>query len=208
MPKVKLYNIEGKVVGEHELDAKVFGASVNPSVVHEVAVSIQANARRPWAHTKTRGNVSGGGKKPWKQKGTGRARQGSIRSPQWVGGGIVFGPLNERNYTKKINRKLKSAALAMVLSDKVASEKLVLVDAFSSKGKTKESVTALSKLPVNGKISLVTTGSDPMLVRSLRNVEKVNVTNLSSLNLFDVLDAQFVVMTADAAATLGKGKQA
>lgn len=207
MPKANLYNIEGKVIGERELDAKVFGATVNPSVVHEVVLSLQSNARRPWAHTKTRGNVSGGGRKPWKQKGTGRARQGSIRSPQWIGGGITFGPLSERNYTKKINRKMKNSALNMVLSDKFASEKLVLLEAFPSKGKTKESMASLAKLPVNGKVSVVTAGSDPMLVRSLRNVQEINVTNLSSLNIFDIIDAQFVIMTADAVEKLSKKKE-
>ena len=107
MVKVKLFNTEGKEVGEKKLRDDVFGVTVNPAFVHEIMVGIKANARKPWAHTKERGEVRGGGKKPWRQKGTGRARHGSIRSPLWKGGGVTFGPRNERNFDKKINRKAK-----------------------------------------------------------------------------------------------------
>jgi len=121
MPSVKVYNQEGKATGELELNAKHFGVKPDQALVHAVVVAQQANARRPIAHTKNRGEVAGGGKKPWKQKGTGRARQGSIRSPQWKGGGVVFGPRNIRNFSVKVNRKVKQKALFMALTDKAES---------------------------------------------------------------------------------------
>jgi large subunit ribosomal protein L4 len=205
MPKVKLYNIEGKSVGEKDLKAEVFGVKVNPSVVHEVMVGIMSTGRQPLAHTKTKGEVRGGGKKPWKQKGTGRARQGSTRSPQWVGGGIVFGPRSERDYGKKINTKLKRKALCMALSDKVADEKLVLVESLEAKnGKTKEISTVLSKLPAKGKLMLIAAGKDEKLSRSTRNLGNVNLVNVGSVSLVDVLKAHYVVTTPDATDKLEK----
>ncbi len=205
MPKVKLYNVEGKAVGEKDLSASIFGVKVNPNVVHEVMVGLMANARQPLAHTKTKGEVSGGGKKPWKQKGTGRARQGSTRSPQWVGGGIVFGPRSERDYSKKINAKMKRKVLCMVLSDKVASDKLVLVEQLDAKnGKTKEVTSMLGKLPVNGKLMLIGAGKNEMLARSTRNLKKVNLVNVGSVNINDILRAEYVVTTPEAADKLEK----
>jgi large subunit ribosomal protein L4 len=205
MPKVKLYNVEGKAVGEQDLNAAVFGVKVNPNLVHEVMVGLMANARQPLAHTKTKGEVSGGGKKPWKQKGTGRARQGSTRNPQWVGGGIVFGPRSERDYSKKINAKTKRKALCMVLSDKVASEKFVLVEALDAKnGKTKEINSVLGKLPATGKLMLIGAGKNEMLSRSVKNLKKVNLVNVGSVNINDILKADFVVTTPDATEKLEK----
>jgi large subunit ribosomal protein L4 len=206
MPKLKVYNVQGNVVGEHEL-TKAFAVKVNPALVHEVVTAINANARSPWAHTKTKGEVSGSGKKPWKQKGTGRARQGSHRSPQWVGGGIVFGPRSERDYSQKINRKTKALVLQMTLSDKVANDKMVLLDEFvSAKGKTKESVAAIKKLPAAGRVAVVTEGSDALLLRSLRNVPDVHITNLNSLSIMDVMGADVVIMTVAAAKKLDAKK--
>jgi large subunit ribosomal protein L4 len=200
MPKVKLYDIEGKVVGEKSLDASVFGVKVNPNVVHEVMVGIQANARGSYAHTKTKGEVSGGGKKPWKQKGTGRARQGSTRSPQWIGGGIVFGPRAERNYAKKINAKTKKRAFTMALSDKVANDKLILVEKlFAKDGKTKNAVAALAKLPIKGRVTLVNTSKDDLYTRSIRNLKTVRLYGTGNVSLVDVLRAEYLVLTADAA---------
>ncbi len=205
MPKVKLYNVEGKAVGEKELKAEIFGVAVNPNVVHEVMVGLMANARQSLAHTKTKGEVRGGGKKPWKQKGTGRARQGSTRNPHWVGGGVAFGPRAERDYTKKINAKTKRKALCMVLSDKVASDKLVLVEALDAKnGKTKEINAVLGKLPVKGKLMLVAPGKNEMLARSTRNLRSVNLVNVGSLNINDVIRAEYVVTTPDATDKLEK----
>ncbi len=199
MPKVKLYNVEGKAVGEKELRADVFGVAANQSVIHEVMVGIAASARQPLAHTKTRGDVRGGGKKPWKQKGTGRARSGSSRSPVWVGGGITFGPRSERDYTKKINRKLKRQALAMTLSDKVANDRLVLVEAFSAKnGKTKEVATVIGKLPVKGKLAVISAGKDEMLSRATYNLPNVHLVGAGTLSIMDVLKSDYVVTTPEA----------
>ncbi len=126
--KVKLYNWQGKVSGDELLDSKIFGIEPKPGVIHQVVIAQQKNSRDVIAHTKGRSDVRGGGKKPWKQKGTGQARHGSIRSPLWAGGGITFGPTSSRNFGIKINKKLKKQALAMALSDKVANEKLILVE--------------------------------------------------------------------------------
>jgi len=201
MPKVNLYNVEGKVVGEKNLKADVFGVKVDNNLVHEVVTGLRASARGHWAHTKTRGEVRGGGKKPWKQKGTGRARHGSSRSPIWVGGGITFGPRGERDYTVKINRKAKKLAFLMSLSDKAANDKLILVEALTSaKGKTKELTVLLGKLPAKGKLVLVTVGRDVMLSRSVRNLPSVNLLGAGSVGLLDVLRSDYLVMTPEAAA--------
>jgi large subunit ribosomal protein L4 len=200
MPKVKLYNSEGGVIGEKSLKDDVFGVAVKPALVHEVVVGLQAGARQPLAHTKTRGEVRGGGRKPWKQKGTGRARHGSTRSPIWVGGGITFGPRKERDYSKKINRKAKKQALLMSLSDKVANDRLVLVESLAPKqGKTKETVALLGKLPAKGKLVLVTSSRDEMLARSTRNLGAVRLLGVSAVGLMDVLNADYLVMTPAAA---------
>ena len=196
MPKVNIYNRDGAVVGSRELSAVVFGAKVNPTVVHEVFVGIMASRRHPYAHTKTRGDVSGGGKKPWKQKGTGRARQGSTRAPQWVHGGIVFGPRSNRNYDKKINTKQKRAAMLMALSDKVAHNHFLIVDDFGVKnGKTKETASMIKALPLTGKVTLVENKATDMLKRSVHNLPSTRLANLNDLNLLDILNSEFVVAT-------------
>jgi large subunit ribosomal protein L4 len=199
MPKVKLYNSEGKQVGDKQLSAEVFGVKVKPALVHEVMVGLMASARKPYAHTQVRGDVTGTGKKPWKQKGTGRARQGSTRAPQWKGGAVIFGPRNDRDYTVKINAKVKKQAVLMALSDKLAGDKLVLIDALSSKGKTRELADVLAKLPVTGKAVAVIPGRDELLARSVRNLKGVNLVTTSSLGLLDLLKAETLVLTADAA---------
>ncbi|MBI4457741.1 50S ribosomal protein L4 [Candidatus Uhrbacteria bacterium] len=202
MPKVKVYNAQGNQTGEKEVSAEVFGVAVKPTLVHEVVVGLRSNARGPWAHTKTKGEVRGGGKKPWKQKGTGRARQGSIRSPQWIGGGIVFGPRNERNYSKKINRKVKRLALVMSLSDKVANDRLMLVESFGVNGKTKEIVSFLGKFPVKGKVVLVMPTREAAVVRAVRNLEQVRVSGAGNLSLLDILAAEAVFATPEAVSQL------
>jgi len=201
MPKVKIYNSDGKVVGDKKLRDDVFGVSIKPEVVHEVVIGIMASARKPLAHTKTRGEVSGGGKKPWKQKGTGRARHGSSRSPIWVGGGITFGPRNIRDYSKKINRKVKQQAMAMTLSDKVADERLVLVESYGvAEGKTKEFIGLMSKLPIGGKkVTVVSKETDGMLRRSTGNVPGITLRNAGDLGLMDVIYAEYLLMTPEAA---------
>lgn len=188
------------MTGQLELNPEHFGVQVKQGVVHGVVVAQAANARRPLGHTKTKGDVSGGGKKPWKQKGTGRARQGSIRSPQWVGGGIVFGPTSERNYAQKVNRKQKRAALFMVLSDKVAREKLLIVDAFNApEPKTKHAAMLFTKLPITKKKALVVIPkSDPSLVRMVRNLQNYEVITVNSLSVKDVLAYPNVIFWKDA----------
>ena len=194
MSKIKVYNMDGKVVSERELAAQPFDVKVNEGLVHLAMEAQMANARGPAAHTKTRGEVRGGGKKPWKQKGTGRARHGSIRSPIWVGGGITFGPRPNRNFSKKINRKTKQAALAMALSDKVRGDKLIGLEAFEVKdGKTKLMAALLKKLPVGRKTLLVLPQSDKMAVRASRNLQQIWTVTASALNLVDVLKADTVV---------------
>jgi large subunit ribosomal protein L4 len=205
MPNIKVYNIEGKVVGERELPAGVFGVKVNPNVIHEVVVANEANAREPWAHTKTKGEVRGGGKKPWRQKGTGRARQGSTRNPQWIGGGVAFGPRSDRDYSKKLNRKTKARAFCMMLSDKAANERLVLVEGLSvPSGKTKQAVGVFGKLPVKGKLAVVVAGGDAMLSRSTRNLKTIRYATVSDVSLMDVIGAEYLVLSTEATDVLVK----
>lgn len=198
MPNANVYNQQGSVTGKLELNEKHFGVKVNPALVHEVVVAQQANARHPISHTKTKGEVSGGGKKPWKQKGTGRARQGSIRSPQWVGGGITFGPRSERNYSVKVNRKARQKALFMALSDKVADEKLLILESFTpSAPKTKFAAELFHKLPVSRRALAVIPKSDATLMRMVRNLPNVKLVTVNSLNLEDVINSPTVVFWKD-----------
>jgi large subunit ribosomal protein L4 len=200
MSKVKVYNLTGEVVGEQELNPSIFNVEVNPVVVQQIAVAQQANARKPWAHTKGRSDVRGGGKKPWKQKGTGRARHGSIRSPLWKGGGVTFGPTSERNYTKKVNKKMKQAALRMVLSDKLAEDRIVLVDSLDlPEVKTKQVTTALEKLPTKGFRSLfVLNRGVKNLSLSSRNIADVETVGAESLNVVDLMKAHTVYLPVQA----------
>lgn len=200
MAKVTLYNLEGKSVGELNLEPSLFEVKPNANLVHEAVVAQQANGRTVLAHTKGRGEVAGTGKKPWKQKGTGRARHGSRRSPIWVGGGITFGPTKDRNFSLKMNRKTRRKALAMVLSDKVASNTFVAVEAFElPEGKTKSLATALKKLPLTGKKTLVVLEPDnKMAVRAARNLPFISTISANSLNVVDLLEHQCVVASKGA----------
>ena len=205
MPNVPVYTQEGKKTGEMELSAARFGVKINPALVHEAMVAQQANRRKAISNTKTRGEVRGGGKKPWKQKGTGRARQGSIRSPQWVGGGITFGPRSNRNFSLKINRKARRKALFMALSDKAATEGLLVLESFTPKAvKTKEMAALLTALPVKRSMLYVVPSSTPSLVRISRNLQRVHVVTANSLNLEDVLQAGTVVFEKNAVAAFEK----
>ena len=147
MIKIPVYNEEGKVIGQEKLDPEIFGLESKPDLIHQTVVSLMANQRHPFAHTKARSEVRGGGKKPWRQKGTGRARAGTIRSPLWKGGGVTFGPDKNRNYSQKINRKIKRQVLLMCLSDKVKEERLYVLDKLEMPEiKTKKFVQILFKL--------------------------------------------------------------
>ena len=205
MPNVSIYNQEGKTTGEMNLSDVYFGVTPKQSVIHQVMVGIMANARQTLAATKTRGEVRGGGKKPWKQKGTGRARQGSIRSPQWVGGGIAFGPRKERNFSQKINRKTKRQALYMVLSDKLATGQLVVLDSLKSEpAKTKTVAATLKNLPVGKTVLLVAPASTPAIVRMVRNMPNVTVVSPNSLGLVDTLNHRTLVFLKDAVESFEK----
>jgi large subunit ribosomal protein L4 len=188
MVKVNIYNQEGRVAGDLELNEKHFGVKVDPALVHQVVIAQEANARHPIAHTKTKGEVRGGGKKPWKQKGTGRARQGSTRNPQWVGGGVAFGPRSDRNFTTKVNRKVKQKALFMALSDKVADQKFVVLDGFTyTEPKTKTAAAMIKTLPISRRALMVLPKSDATLLRMVRNLKNVKLVTVNSLNVADVV---------------------
>lgn len=197
MLKVKVYNSEGQETGEQDLKPEIFGVPVKTSVIQSVIEAILANRRKVIAHTKTRGQVRGGGRKPWRQKGTGRARHGSIRSPLWVGGGVTFGPTNERNYQKKINKKVKRLALLMGLSDKVKNNHLfVLEDIMLNEAKTKKLAQLISTLPVEKKkVLLAVSPNDKLIFTAGRNIQKLQVIAASSLNIYDVLSCPYLVLT-------------
>lgn len=194
--KVKVYNWQGEVIGDEKVDAKFFGVKVNPVVVQQVVIAQRANSRETLAHTKGRSEVRGGGKKPWKQKGTGRARHGSIRSPLWVGGGITFGPTTDRNFAVKVNKKTKAAALKMVMTDKLASDNLIVVDSYDMPDtKTKSLQSALKKLPVAGKSVLIVTSSAKNSVNlAAQNLKKVETIFVGSLNVVDLLKYHYLVV--------------
>lgn len=205
MPSISIYNQEGKAVGELALNEALFGIKPNKSLVHEVMVAQRNNARRAIANTKTKGEVSGGGKKPWKQKGTGRARQGSIRSPQWVGGGIAFGPLAERNFSQKVNKKAKRTALLMALSDKVIDKKMIAIESIKTDlPKTKLFAEMVKKLPLERTTLLVTAASNPSLLRMVRNIQNVKLVTANSVSLNDVLKYRSIAFLTDAVAAFEK----
>lgn len=195
MAKVQVYNTAGQVVKDIELNDAIYNVPTNEGLVHQVVVAQNANARHTLAHTKDRSEVRGGGKKPWRQKGTGRARHGSIRSPLWIGGGVTFGPTKERNFSKKINKKMKRKALFITLSDKVAHEKFVVVDQFGAENiKTKDIQAAIEKLPVDRKVLIVLPQQNEKLWKSVRNLQNVKVILADSLNVVDILAAGTMIV--------------
>ena len=197
MANVSVYNMEGKEVGTIELNDAVFGVAVNEHLVHMAVVQQLANNRQGTQKAKTRAEVSGGGRKPWRQKGTGHARQGSIRAPQWKGGGVVFAPV-PRDYSFKMNKKEKQAALKGALSDKVANGKLIVVDELKfDEIKTKNFVNVMNNLKVE-KGLVVLADNDVNVVMSGRNVEDVNTTLVNSINVYDIVNAKTLVLTKDA----------
>lgn len=199
MPSVSIYTQDGKTAGEMNLNEAYFGVKGKSSLVHEVLVAQQANRRKAIANTKTKGEVRGGGKKPWKQKGTGRARQGSTRNPHWVGGGVAFGPTSDRNFTVKVNRKAKQKALFIALSGKVADKNLIIVDSITTEpAKTKVLATMVRKLPLGRSTLLVSSGANPTLMRMARNLQNVKVVTAQSVNLEDVLKHRSVAFLKDA----------
>jgi len=205
MPKVDVYNIDGQVVRSADLPDRIFGLAMNPAVVKQVVSAQQANARQPVAHTKTRGEVRGGGKKPWRQKGTGRARHGSIRSPIWRGGGVTFGPRSTRSYSVKVNQRMKQQALFMALSEKLAQQQLVVLDELSvPEAKTKILATKLKKWPIHKGALLILPGANDRLEKSSRNLPAVTTVRGDSLNVLDVLRHSLVVMPIPSADVIAR----
>lgn len=197
MPKVGLFNKEGKQVGDIELNEAVFGAEVNESAVHQVVVAQLANKRQGTQSAKTRAEVRGGGIKPWRQKGTGRARQGSIRAPQWIKGGIVFAP-KPRDYRMSVPKSMRKVAMVSALSSKVADNELVVLDELKFDSiKTKQMVAVLNALELN-KTLVITAESDENVFKSARNIQGVCVMPANNINVYDLLKYNKVVMTKDA----------
>ena len=194
MPKIDVYDIKGKKVSDVELSEKVFGIEPNENIVHAVLVNYLANQRQGTQSTKTRAEVRGGGRKPWRQKGTGRARQGSIRAPQWVKGGIALGP-KPRSYKYTVNKKERRLAIKSLLSSKVLEKELTVVDKLELKEiKTKTMVKALADLKVEGKTLIVLPENNKNVLMSARNIEGVKTITLNNINVFDLLKYNNLVL--------------
>ena len=197
MPKVDVYNMQGKKVSDVELSAAVFGIEPNETVVHSVLVNYLANQRQGTQSTKTRAEVRGGGRKPWRQKGTGRARQGSTRAPQWIKGGIALGP-KPRSYRYTVNKKERRLAIKSVLSSKVLEKELTVLDKIELKEiKTKSMVKALTALKLEGKTLIVLPENDKNVVMSARNIEGVKTISANNINVFDLLKYNNLVLPVD-----------
>lgn len=202
MPTVDVYNADGKVVGNMDLNENVFGVAVRSDVMHEVVVNYLANQRQGTQSTKTRTEVRGGGAKPWRQKGTGRARQGSIRAPQWVGGGVALGP-KPRDYRYTVNKKVRRMALKSALSSKVEENEIIVLDAFScDEIKTKQVTTLLKNLNVNEKALIVLPENDKNVVLSARNIKGVDTTYVGAINTYEVLNHTKCIILKDAVTKL------
>ena len=201
MANVKVYNIEGNEVGSMELNDAVFGVKVNEHLMHMAVVSQLANKRQGTQSAKTRAEVSGGGRKPWRQKGTGHARQGSTRAPQWTGGGVVFAP-KPRDYSVKMNKKEKALAIKSALTSRVAENKFIVVDGLTfDEIKTKKMATVLDNLKVE-KALVVLDKKDENVILSARNIPTVRTTMSNSVNVYDVLKYGTVVITKEAVAQI------
>ena len=201
MANVSVYNIEGKEVGSIELNDAVFGVEVNEHLVHMAIVNQLANNRQGTQSAKTRSEVSGGGRKPWRQKGTGHARQGSTRSPQWTGGGVVFAP-KPRDYSFKMNKKEKRAALCSALSSKVAESQIIVLDEFKlDEIKTKKFVEVMNNLKVE-KALVVLNDNDVNVIKSASNLATVKTAQTNEINVYDILKYDTVVVTKDAVKTI------
>lgn len=201
MPKVDLLNIEGKKVGDIELADSIFAIDVNEDVMHEVVVNYLANQRQGTASTKTRSEVTGGGKKPWKQKGTGRARQGSIRAPQWIKGGIALGP-KPRSYKYTLNKKVKRLALKSALSSKVQENNIIVLDALNfDEIKTKNMAKVLENIKAN-KALIVLAEKNLNVQVSARNIPNTKTALVNTINTYDILKYETLVVTKDAVAKI------
>ena len=200
MPKVDLYNMKGETVGDIELNDNIFGVEVNANAVHLAVQNQLANKRQGTQSTKTKSEVRGGGIKPWRQKGTGRARQGSIRSAQWIKGGIVLGP-KPRSYNYTLPKKLKRLALKSALSSKVSENELMVLDTLNFDSiKTKQMVNVLSSLKVDSSVLIVIDGKNDAVEKSARNIPGVKTAFVNTINVFDILKHEKFIITRDAVA--------
>ncbi len=204
--KVDLYNSDGKVVGDVTLPKGIFEVKLNSDLVHQIVISQMANKRQVSAHTKNRSEVRGGGKKPWRQKGTGRARHGSIRSPLWKGGGITFGPRKERIFGKDIPKKMRRKALFMVLSEKAKNKLLIVLDKFEMETpKTKEVAKMLKKLPSKDKSLLIALPEyNKNTFLSARNIKKTSIQDARNLNVLDLMSSKYLLMPKETIKTIEK----
>lgn len=197
MAKLTVYNMKKEEVGNVDLNEGVFNAEYKESLIHQVVVAMHNNARQGTKSTLTRSEVRGHAKKPWRQKGTGRARQGSSKGPQWVGGGVVFAP-KPRDYSEKINKKMRDIAFASAISQKIAQNEVVVLDKLTFEGKTKEMASLLKTFGLNKRTIFVTAENDKMTNRVAGNIEKVSVTEARLLNVCDIVENANVVFTLDA----------
>ena len=208
MANIKVYKQTGAEAGTMTLDDSVFGVEFNEALVHQVVVAQLNNKRQGTKSTLTRTEVRGGGIKPWRQKGTGRARQGSIRAPQWTGGGVVFAP-KPRDFSQKINKQMKRGALCCALSGKVADEGFVVVDEIKlAEAKTKEMVKVLDALKIDKRVLLVVTDADEAVVRAANNIPTVTTINTSLINVYDVMANEKLVITKEAVKTIEEAYKA
>lgn len=198
MPKVALYDINGSQVGDIELKDDIFGIEVNTHVMYEAVKNYLANQRQGTQSAKTRAEVRGGGRKPWRQKGTGRARQGSIRSPQWKGGGVVFAP-KPRDYSYSLPKKVKRLALKSALTSKVVDNEIIVLDSLTlDQAKTKEMVKVLSNLKANKKSLIVIPERDEKVIRAASNIPGVKTAYVNTINVYDILNCDSFIITKDA----------
>lgn len=206
MLSIPVYNMKGDKVGDEQLNPKIFDVEIREGLVHKYVDIYLGNIRKNITSAKGRSDVRGGGRKPWKQKGTGRARAGSIRSPLWKGGGVTFGPNAERNYKRKMNRKEKRKALLMALSSKQNDKKIIIVDDIKfNKAKTKDASELIKNLKIKENSVLVALNdSDDNVVKSFRNIKKSNTSLVKNMNTYNVLKNNYLILTKKALETLNK----
>ena len=197
MPTIKIFKQDGSSAGTMELDESVFGVEYNEAVIHQAVVAQMANARQGTKSTLTRTEVRGGGKKPWRQKGTGHARQGSIRAPQWKGGGVVFAP-KPRSFRKKVNKLVCISAITSALSAKVADGSLIIVDKLDIEPKTKNMVAVLDALKINSRVLLVLPEGSDNALRASRNIQNVRTAACEQLGVYDIVANTVMLVTVDA----------
>jgi len=202
--KIDLYNQQGEVTGSVTLPKEIFDVKFNADLVHQISVSLSANKRQISAHTKTRAEVRGGGKKPWRQKGTGRSRHGSIRSPLWKGGGVTHGPRTERIFEVEIPKKMRRKALFMVLSEKAKSKQLIVLDKIElEKGKTQEMAKSLAKLPCSKQATLIAMPNyDKKVFLAARNIKKTSIEDARNLNVLQLLSYKYLLITKESIKTI------